>query len=70
MYRLRKNDLEKLCQVSNMGGIYTRDEEVLVWMVYEPDQDESDRDARTHDAADILSMSRTQLETTVLENSY
>jgi hypothetical protein len=60
------NELEKPGQVGLMGEIYRRAEEVVTWIVYEPDSYESEEDG----PVDVCHIPRAQLESAVLQNSY
>lgn len=71
------NDSEKACQVQQMGEIYRRAEEVVVWIVYEPYHVEGDEDhgyqtvyESDTDTHDVSSLSSAQVKDAILENSY
>jgi hypothetical protein len=65
------DESEKPGQVQLMGEIYRRAEEVVAWIVFEPNNDEEETtDGPVYDSYRDPSVWRTQLESSVLENSY
>jgi hypothetical protein len=70
----QSNEAEKPGQVQAMGEIYRRAEEVVAWIVYEPENFEEGSDEATYDPVDgldvISSMSRAEIMRAVVENSY
>lgn len=68
------NDSEKPFQVQQMGEIYRRAEEVVAWIVHEPYYYEANGTRCVYvspdDAEDMNTLSRSQMERAVLENSF
>lgn len=68
------NEMEKPIQAAIMGEIYQRAEEVVAWIVHDPNQCNVSTNRTTDDttggSVHIVSASRAHLEKVVLENSY
>jgi hypothetical protein len=67
----QENEAEKPGQVQLMGELYRQADEVVTWVVYEPEDDQEDgAEGPTYDPYQSPSVWRAQLEDAVFQNSY